>query len=183
MSTSYHPQKDGQSKRTIQTLEDMLRACVLDWGDSWEKHVPLVEFSYNNRFHTNIGMSPCEALYGRPYRTPLCWTQVGERSMLGPKIVEETTEKIRMVKEKMKEAQDRQKSYADKRRKHLEFEVDDFVYLKMITFKGRTRVSGRKKLDPRYSDPFRIIKRVGAVAYKLNVGVKNGYDEVNIQNV
>ena len=94
MSTSYHPQTDGQSERTIQTLEDMLRACVLDWGESWEKHLPLVEFAYNNSFHTSIGMSPYEALYGRPCRTPLCWTQVGERSMLGPEIVEQTTEKI-----------------------------------------------------------------------------------------
>ena len=89
--------------------------------------------------------------------------------MLGPEIVEETTEKSRMVKEKMKEAQDRQKSYPDKRRKHLEFEVDDLVYLKMITFKGRTMVSGRKKLDLRYLGPFRIIERVGAAAYKLNL--------------
>ncbi|WZZ15176.1 hypothetical protein YC2023_108265 [Brassica napus] len=169
MSTSYHPQTDGQSERTIQTLEDMLRACVLYWGESWEKHLPLVEFAYNNSFHTSIGMSPYEALYGRPCRTPLCWTQVGERSMLGPEIVEQTTDKIRMVKEKMKEAQDRQKSYADKRRKHLEFEVNDLVYLKMITFKGRTRVSVRKKLDPRYLGPFRIIERVGAVAYKVNL--------------
>ena len=169
MSTSYHPQTDGQSERTIQTLEDMLRACVLDWGDSWEKHLPLVEFAYNNSFHTSIGMSPYEALYGRPFRTPLCWTQVGERSMIGPEIVEETTEKIKLVKEKMKEAQDRQKSYADKRRKHLEFEVGDLIYLKMITFKGRARVSGRRKLDPRFLGPFRILERVGAVAYKLDL--------------
>ena len=98
MSTTYHPQTDGQSERTIQTLEDMLRAVVLDWGDSWEKHLPLLEFAYNNSFHTSIGMSPYEALYGRPCRTPLCWTQVGERSMLGPEIVEETTEKIRFLK-------------------------------------------------------------------------------------
>ena len=84
--------------------------------------------------------------------------------MLGLEIVEETTDKIRMVKEKMKEAQDRQKSYADKRRKHLEFKVDDLVYLKMITFKVRTRITGRRKLDPRYLGPFRIIERVGAVA-------------------
>ena len=169
MSTAYHPQTDGQSERTIQTLEDMLRACVLDWGNTWERHLPLVEFAYNNSFHTSIGMSPYEALYGRPCRTPLCWTQVGERSMLGPEIVEETTEKIKLVREKMKEAQDRQKSYADRRRKHIEFEVGDMVYLKMITFKGRTRVSGRRKLDPRYLGPFRIIERVGAVAYKLNL--------------
>ena len=84
-------------------------ACVLDWGNSWEKHLPLVEFSYNNSFHTSIGMSPYEALYGRPCRTPLCWTQVGERSMIGPEIVEETTEKIKFIRDKMKEAQDRHK--------------------------------------------------------------------------
>ena len=90
----------------------MLRAVVLDWGYSWEKHLPLIEFAYNNSFHSNIGMSPYEALDGRPCRTPLCWTQVGERSMLGPEIVEETIEKIRFLKEKMKEANDRQKSYA-----------------------------------------------------------------------
>ena len=88
MSTAYHPQTDGQSKITIRTQEDMLRACVLDWGDSWERHLPLVEFAYNNSFHSSIGMSPYEALYGRPYRTPLCWTQLGERSMIGPEIVE-----------------------------------------------------------------------------------------------
>ena len=137
MSTAYHPQTDGQSERTIRTLEDMLRACVLDWGDSWEQNLPLVEFSYNNSFHSSIGMSPYKALYGRPCRTPLCWTQVGERSMIGPKIMEETTEKIKSVRDKMRAAQDRQKHYADKRRKELKFAVGDMVYLKMITFKRR----------------------------------------------
>ena len=108
MSTAYHPQTDGQSKITIRTQEDMLRACVLDWGDSWERHLPLVEFAYNNSFHSSIGMSPYEALYGRPCRTLLCCTQVGERSMIGPEIVEETTEKIKSVQDKMRAAQDRQ---------------------------------------------------------------------------
>ena len=89
--------------------------------------------------------------------------------MLGPETVQETTEKIQFLKERMKEAHDCEKSYADKRRKHLEFEVDDLVYLKMITFKGRTRISGRRKLDPRYLGPFRVIERVGTVAYKLNL--------------
>ncbi|XP_048627572.1 uncharacterized protein LOC125596542 [Brassica napus] len=123
-------------------------------------HLPLVEFAYNNSFHTSIGMSPYEALYGRPCRTPLCWTQVGERSMIGPEIVEETTEKIKFIRDKMKEAQDRHKSYADKRRKHVEFEVDDMVYLKMITFRGRKRVSGRGKLDPRYLDQDIVIPEI-----------------------
>ena len=92
--------------------------------------------------------------------------------MIGPEIVEETTEKIKFIKDKMKEAQDRHKSYADRRRKHVEFSIGDMVYLKMITFKGRKRVSGRRKLDPRYLGPFRIIERVGAVAYKLNLPAK-----------
>ena len=93
LSTAYHPQTDGQSERTIQTLEDMLRACVLDWGGNWEKYLRSVEFAYNNSFQTSIGMSPYEALYGRACRTPLCWTPVGERRLFGPTIVDETTER------------------------------------------------------------------------------------------
>ncbi|KAG7594056.1 Zinc finger CCHC-type superfamily [Arabidopsis thaliana x Arabidopsis arenosa] len=93
LSTAYHPQTDGQSERTIQTLEDMLRACVLDWDGNWEKYLRLVEFAYNNSYQASIGMSPYEALYGRACRTPLCWTPVGERMLFGPKIVDETTEK------------------------------------------------------------------------------------------
>lgn len=169
MSTAYHPQTDGQSERTIQTLEDMLRACILDWGGSWERYLPLAEFAYNNSYQASIGMSPYEALYGRPCRTPLCWTQVGERSMIGPELVEETTEKIKFLRVKIKEAQDRQKSYADKRRKAVEFAVGDRVYLKMITFKGRARTSKRGKLDPRYLGPFMVLERVGMVAYKLEL--------------
>ncbi|CAA7038905.1 unnamed protein product [Microthlaspi erraticum] len=94
LSTAYHPQTDGQSERTIQTLEDLLRMCVLDWGGHWADHLSLVEFAYNNSFQASIGMAPFEALYGRPCRTPLCWTQVGERSMYGATYVQETTEKV-----------------------------------------------------------------------------------------
>ncbi|KAG7594102.1 Integrase catalytic core [Arabidopsis thaliana x Arabidopsis arenosa] len=152
MSTAYHPQTDGQSERTIRTLEDMLRACTLDWGGSWEKHLTLVEFAYNNSYQASIGMSPYEALYGRACRTPLCWTPVGERMLFGPKIVDETNEKMKFLKVKLKEAQDRQKSYADKRRKELEFKVGDLVYLKAVTYKGDGRFSKRKKLSPSERD-------------------------------
>ncbi|GJW92330.1 putative reverse transcriptase domain-containing protein [Tanacetum coccineum] len=93
MSTAYHPQTDGQSERTIQTLEDMLRACVIDFGNGWVKHLPLVEFSYNNSYHASIKAAPFEALYGRKCRSPVCWAEVGEVQLTGPEIVQETTEK------------------------------------------------------------------------------------------
>ncbi|CAA7043816.1 unnamed protein product [Microthlaspi erraticum] len=169
MSTAYHPQTDGQLERTIRTLEDLLRACVLDWGGKWKDYLPLAEFSYNNSFQASIGMSPYEALYGRPCRTPLCWTQVGERSLFGRDFVEETTERIRVLKLKMKEAQDRQKSYADKHRRELEFQVGDLVYLKLITFKGKDKAAATGKLKPRYMGPYKILERIGLVAYKLEL--------------
>ncbi|CAA7037527.1 unnamed protein product [Microthlaspi erraticum] len=147
LSTAYHPQTYGQSERTIQTLEDLLRMCVLDWGGHWADHLSLVEFAYNNSFQASIGMAPFEALYGRPCRTPLCWTQVGERSMYGATYVQETTEKVRVVRLNMKEAQDRQKSYADRRRRELEFQVGDRVYLKMAMLRGPNRSIAENKLS------------------------------------
>jgi len=87
LSTAFHPQTDGQSERTIQTLKDMLRLCSLDWKDSWDKQLSLVEFAYNNSFHSSIGMAPFEALYGRPCRSPVCWEEVGERRLFGPELV------------------------------------------------------------------------------------------------
>nr|GEW38702.1 putative reverse transcriptase domain-containing protein [Tanacetum cinerariifolium] len=121
MSIAYHPETDGQSERTIQTLEDMLRACVMDFGGSLDTHLPLVEFSYNNSYHTSIKCAPFEALYGRKCRSPVIWTEVGESQLIGPEIVQETTEKIIQIKEKLKMARSRQKSYADNRHKPLEF--------------------------------------------------------------
>lgn len=113
-STTYHLQTDGQSERTIQTLEDLLRACVLEEGVRQGKYLPLVEFAYNNSYHSSIGMAPYEALYGRKCRSPLCWYEVGERNILGPELVQETSEQIKMIRERLVKAQSRQKSYADK---------------------------------------------------------------------
>jgi hypothetical protein len=112
ISTSYYPQTNGQSERTIQTLEDMLRACVIDFGDSWDDHLPLVEFSYNNSYHASIGMPRYEALYGRNFRTPTCYGEVGQKEIGSKEMVKETVEKFELIKARMKAAQDRQKSYA-----------------------------------------------------------------------
>ncbi|GJY83268.1 putative reverse transcriptase domain-containing protein [Tanacetum coccineum] len=141
MSTTYHPQTDGQSERTIQTLKDMLRACVIDFGGNWDVHLPLVEFSYNNSYHSSIRCAPFEALYGRKF----------------------------LIKEKLKAARDRQKSYADNRRKPLEFEVGDKVLLKVSPWKGVMRFGRKGKLAPRYVGPVEILERIGPVAYRLRL--------------
>ncbi|GJY05072.1 putative reverse transcriptase domain-containing protein [Tanacetum coccineum] len=104
MSTAYHPQTDGQSVRTIQTLEDMLCACVIDFGKGWDRHLPLVEFSYNNSYHTSIKATPFEALYGRKCRSPICWAEVGDAQLTGLKIVHETTKKIIQIKKRIQYA-------------------------------------------------------------------------------
>ncbi|KAL0560987.1 hypothetical protein IC582_001405 [Cucumis melo] len=106
-STSFHPQIDGQSERTIQTLEDMLRACVLQLKGSWDTHLPLMEFAYNNSYQSSIVMAPYEALYERPCRTPMCWNEVGERKLVGPELVQITTNNIKLIRENLRIAQDR----------------------------------------------------------------------------
>ena len=105
MSTAFHPQTDGQSEGTIQVLEDMLRACVLDHKVSWKKHFPLVEFAYNNSYRVSIQMAPYEALYGRPCRSPLCWTVVGESSITGPDMIRDTSEKVSLIRQRLLTAQ------------------------------------------------------------------------------
>ena len=169
MSSAFHAATDGQSERTIQTLEDMLRACTLDFHTSWEKQQPLVEFSYNNSFHTSIGMAPYEALYGRKCRSPLCWDQIGESRVLGPALLQETVDSVRIIRDRMKTAQDRQKSYADSRRRPLEFAVGDMVFLRVSPWKGVKRFGIRGKLSPKFIGPFPIISRVGTVAYRLEL--------------
>ncbi|GJU30241.1 putative reverse transcriptase domain-containing protein [Tanacetum coccineum] len=139
MSTAYHLQTDGQSERTIQTLKDMLRACAIDFGKGW-----------------------C--------RSPVCWTEVGEAQILGPELIQETTEKIIQIKqEESQSTRDRQKSYADLKRKPMEFQVRDKVMLKVSPWKGVVRFGKRGKLNPRYVGPFKVMERVGEVAHKLEL--------------
>lgn len=127
----------------------------------------LVEFAYNNSYHSTIGMAPYEALYGRPCRTPVCWAEPEDSLLLGPELVRETTEKVVMIRDRVRTAQSRQKSYADKRRRPLEFEVGDLVMLKVSPMKGVRRFGKRGKLAPRFVRPFSITERIGAVSYRL----------------
>lgn len=167
LSSAYHPQTDGQTERTNQSLEDLLRACVLDDRGSWDSVLPLVEFTYNNSFHASIGMAPYEALYGRKCQTPLCWYQDGENMIVGPEMVQQTTDKVKKIRERMKISQDRQKNYADKRRRPLEFEEGDHVFLRVTPTTGVGRALQSRKLTPKFIGPYQIISRVGLVAYQI----------------
>ena len=149
-------------------LEDMLRACILDPKGSWEEHLPLVEFAYNNSCQASIQMAPYKALYGRPCRSPLCWTEVGESSITGPNLIRDTSEKVSLIRQRLLTAQSRQKSYADVRHRPLEFEVRDHVLLKVMPKRGGVvRFGKRGKLSPRFIGPFEILERVGTIAYRL----------------
>ncbi|GJT28275.1 putative reverse transcriptase domain-containing protein [Tanacetum coccineum] len=157
-------------ERTIKTLEDMLHACAIDFGKGWVNHFPLVEFSYNNSYHASTKAAPFEALYGRKCRLPVCWTKVGEAQILGPELIQETTEKIVQIKQRMQAAHDRKKSYADLKRKPMEFQVGDKVMLKVSPWKGVIRFGKRGKLNlRRYVGPFKVLEKVGSVAYKLEL--------------
>ncbi|KAD2805124.1 hypothetical protein E3N88_38501 [Mikania micrantha] len=140
LSTAYHPQTDGQSERTIQTLEDMLRTCVLDFDGNWDSHLPLIEFSYKNN-----------------------------NRITGPEHIQETTDKIAQIQRRLQATRSRQKTYADKRRKPLEFQMGDRVMLKVSPWKGVVRFGKKGKLAPRYVGPFEIIERIGPVAYRLRI--------------
>ncbi|GJW26337.1 putative reverse transcriptase domain-containing protein [Tanacetum coccineum] len=153
------------------TLEDMLRACVIDFGGSWDVHLPLAEFSYNNSYHSSIRCAPFEALYGRKCRSPVLWAEIGESSLIGPELVQEMTDKVVLIKEKLKA---------------LEFEVGDRVMLKVSHWKGVIHFGKKGKLAPRYVGPFEILERIGLVAYRLKLpeelnGVHDTFHVLNLK--
>jgi hypothetical protein len=166
-SIAFHPQTDGQSERTNQILEDMLRACVLEFKGSWVQYLPLIKFAYNNSYQATIRMPPYEALYGRKCQSPLYWDNIGERQTLGLELIQDTCEKVRVIKERMSAAQNRQKSYTDKRKRPLEFEVGDRVFLKVSPMREVMRFGKKGKLNPRFIGPFEIAQKVGKLAYRI----------------
>nr|GEZ72077.1 putative reverse transcriptase domain, ribonuclease H-like domain, aspartic peptidase domain protein [Tanacetum cinerariifolium] len=182
----YHPEMDGQSERTIQTLKDMLRACVINFGNSWDRHLPLVKFSYNNSYHASIKAAPFEELYGRKCRSPVCWSEVRDSQLTGPELIREMTKRIVQIKNRLLTARIRQKSYADVRRKPMEFKVGDNVMLKVSPCKGIIHFGKRGKLSPRYIGPFEIIEWISPVAYKLELpeklrGIHNTFHVSNLK--
>jgi hypothetical protein len=168
-SSAYHPQTSEQTERVNQILEDMLRACKLDFSQKWDECLPLAEFSYNNSYQESIKMAPFEALYGRRCRTPLNWSEPGERCFFRPDMVKEAEDKVQKIIQNMKKAQARQKSYADKRRMPLYFLEGDYVYLKVSPMKGVSHFGVKGKLAPRYIGPFLILERYGPMAYRFQL--------------
>jgi hypothetical protein len=168
-SSAYHPQTEGQTERINQVLEDMLREFALNYSRSWDKSLPYAEFSYNNSYQESLKMAPFEMLYGRRCRTPLFWNETGECQVFGPDVLQEAERQARLVRENLKIAQSRQKSYADNRRRDLSFEVGDFVYLKVSPMRGMRHFKVRGKLAPRFMGPFKILEKRGEVAYQLEL--------------
>jgi hypothetical protein len=169
-STAFHPQTDGQTERVNQVLEDLLRACVLTYGFDWEKSLSYAEFLYNNSYQASLKMASFEALYDRKCRTPLMWSEVGEQTFsVPPPLSKLRAENVTTVRENLKIAQSRQKSYADPKRKDVSVEVGEHVYLKVSPLRGTKRFHVKGKLSPRYVGPYPIMKRIGKVAYKLEL--------------
>jgi transposase InsO family protein len=158
-SSTYHPHTDGQFKRVNQVLEDMLRACTLQYGRSWNKSLSYAEFSYNNNYQESLKMAPFEMLYGRRCQTLLFWNETGEWKVFEPDILQEAEKQVCMVRENLCIVQLRQKSYANHRRRELSFEVGDFVYLKVSPMRGLRRFKVRGKPAPRFIRPFKILEK------------------------
>jgi len=168
-STAFHPQSQGQVERVNQVLEYMLRACVISFGKKWEESLPYAEFSYNNSYQASLKMAPFEVLYRRKCRTPLNWSETGERPLFGPDIIQQAEDQVRIVREHLKTAQSRQKSNYDRKHTEMVYQPGEQAYLRVTPMKGTHRFGIKGKLDPRYIGPFRILARRGEVAYQLEL--------------
>ncbi|KAL4030996.1 hypothetical protein IC575_009251 [Cucumis melo] len=164
-STAFHPQIDGRPSPN--DFRGYVAACALEFPGSWDSHLHLMEFAYNNSYQATIGMAPFEALYGRCCRSPVCWGEVGEQRLMGPELVQSTNEAIQKIRSRMHTAQSRQKSYADVRRKDLEFEVGDKVFLKVAPMRGVLRFERRGKLSPVLLGRLRFWSGLASVAYRM----------------
>ncbi|WVZ75607.1 hypothetical protein U9M48_023645 [Paspalum notatum var. saurae] len=159
-SITYHPQTDEEIEKTNQILQDMLRACAIQYGTSWDKCLPYAKFSYNNSYQASLKKSPFEALYSKRYRTPLFWNQNGEKQVFGPDIIQDAEQQLRIVRENLRVAQSR---------RDLNFKVDDQVYLKVSPMRGIYIFNMKGKLAPRYIESFKILEKKGEVAYCLEL--------------
>jgi hypothetical protein len=166
-SSGYLPQTDGQTERVNQIIKDMLRAYAIHFDKTWDKCLALAEFAYNNSYQASLKMAPFEALYGRRCHTPLNCSQAGERTLFGPKLVQEVEENVAVIRENLRAAQMRQKSYHDKAKALREFEVGNYVYLKVSPTKGVHRFGVKGKLAPRYIGPYEVTEKFGTVAYRI----------------
>eukprot|EP00253_Pinus_taeda_P029666 PITA_29666 len=166
-NTAYHPQTDGQTERVNQVLEDMLRSYVMQQPTRWEEYLYLVEFTYNNGYHSSLKMSPFEVLYGRKCRTPSSWGGPEDKFLLGPEMLEEMEVMVKRVRANLKMAQDRQKNFADRKRTFKEYQVGEHVYIRIRARKSTLQWNACAKLAPRFCGPFQILARVGPVAYQL----------------
>ncbi|GKB00509.1 putative reverse transcriptase domain-containing protein [Tanacetum coccineum] len=163
----------------------MLRAYMIDFGGSWDVHLPLAEFYYNNSYHLSIRRTPFKALNGRKCRSPVLWAEIRESRLIGLELVQETTNKVVLIKEKLKAARERQKSYVDNRCKPLEFAVEDRVILKVSPWKGVIRFGNKGKLAPRYVGSFKILERISPIAYQLRLleELSSMHDTFHVSNL
>ena len=166
-------------------MEDMLRACALDYGPSWDDNLPYAELSYNNSYQSSLKMAPFKALYGRRCRTPLLWNEVGERQLFGPDLIKESEQKVKLIRDRLKVAQSRQKSYADSKCKETVHEVRDKVYLRVSLLRGVKRFGVKGKLAPCFVGPHKVLERMGEVAYKLDLpeGLSGVHDVFHVSQL
>jgi hypothetical protein len=165
LSTTYHPETNGKTKRVNKVIEYMIKMYVMDNKTHWEKYLPLVEFSYNNHFHNSIRMLPYEALYGRPCRTPLSWERLEDRMTFGPEFIQEMEEQV--IRKRLKEEHARHKVYVDAHRTDQSYKVRDQVFICIRPNKSTIQFEKGTKFSPQFIGPFKIQERIGIVAYRL----------------